>query len=105
VTRPALWTVILAAGVVTYAIRASFHVGFERVAALPPRVRRGLSYVPAAVLAALVAPEFLALSPSELSLPRLLAGTLAALVAWRTGVVVATIACGLLAVTALGAVL
>lgn len=104
-TGPTLWAVILAAGAVTYAIRASFLVGSERVGTLPPRVRRGLSYVPAAVLAALVAPEFLAVAPGEFSLPRLLAGVLAALVAWRTGSVVATIAAGLLAVTALGAVL
>jgi branched-subunit amino acid transport protein len=36
---------------------------------------------------------------------RLVAGALAALVAWRTGSVVATIASGLVALTALGTVL
>ncbi|MFC7155430.1 AzlD domain-containing protein [Halomarina halobia] len=100
-----LWLVILAAGLGTFAIRLSFFLLFERVDTVPPRVRWALSFVPAAVLSALVAPEFVALSPSEFSPARLLAGVLAALVAWRTESVLATIVSGLAAVMVLQAAL
>ncbi|WP_254543512.1 AzlD domain-containing protein [Halomarina pelagica] len=100
-----LWLVILAAGLGTFAIRLSFFLLFERVDTVPPRVRWALSFVPAAVLAALVAPEFVSLAPGGTSTPRLLAGVLAALVAWRTESVLATIVTGLAALVAFQAVL
>jgi branched-subunit amino acid transport protein len=98
-SRQELWVILIGGMLVTYATRLSF------IALLPPErmpawFRRGLRYVPPAVLAALIAPElFLAggvLDPS-LGNERLLAGTLAFLVAWRTRSTWLTIAAGMLA--------
>lgn len=103
----ALWGIVAAAGAGTYLIRLSFLAVFERVDTVPPRLRRALRYVPAAVLAALVVPEVvfagggtggLALAPF-----RMLAGTIAALVAWRTGSVLWTIVSGMVALVVLEA--
>jgi branched-subunit amino acid transport protein len=73
---------------------------------VPPRLERALRYVPAAVLAALVVPAVVAAdgSPTLLGNDRLLAGAAAALVAWRTESVLATIVVGMVALVALGAV-
>ncbi|MFB6204929.1 MAG: AzlD domain-containing protein [Haloglomus sp.] len=103
---PRVWLVILAAGVGTFLFRASFLFLFERFGGVPPRLERALRYVPAAVLAALVVPALVAPdgTPVLLGNDRLLAGALAALVAWRTESVLATIAVGLVALTALVAV-
>ena len=92
-----LWLVILAAGVGTFAIRLSFIALFGRLD-VPEGVERALRFVPAAVLAALVAPQFVladgsvALSPAN---PRLLAGAVAATVAWHTEDIAATLAAGM----------
>lgn len=96
-----LWTTVLAAGIGTYLIRLSFLALFERRGTVPPRLGRALRYVPAAVLAALVVPA-LVLAGGETGTPtftplRLLAGALAALVAWRTGSVLWTIVSGMVA--------
>lgn len=102
-----LWLVILAAGVGTFAIRLSFIALFGRFD-VPDGVERALRFVPAAVLAALVAPQFVvadgsvALSPAN---PRLLAGALAAAVAWRTEDIAATLAAGMGAIWVLEFVL
>ena len=93
-----LWGVILAIGVVTYAIRLSFIALFGRVDDVPPRVERALSYVPAAVLAALVFPALVTVQPTvvgTLGQDRVFAGLVAAAVAWRTENVFATIAVGM----------
>ncbi|UPV98867.1 AzlD domain-containing protein [Halorussus gelatinilyticus] len=93
-----LWLVILAAGVGTFLIRFSFIGLFGLLDDVPAVVERALRFVPAAVLAALVAPQLVvvdgsvALSPAN---PRLLAGALAALVAWRTEDVLATLVAGM----------
>lgn len=60
----ALWGLLLAMAALTLALRASFFVFGERIR-IPPLVRRGLDYVPAAVLAAIVAPAFVQLAPGE----------------------------------------
>jgi branched-subunit amino acid transport protein len=94
----ALWGVILAIGVVTYAIRLSFIALFGRVDDIPPLVEQALTYVPAAVLAALVVPALVTVQPTlagTLGQDRLLAGLVAAGVAWRTENVFATIAVGM----------
>lgn len=88
---------ILGAAVVTYALRLSFVLLLGRVT-LPEIVVRALRFVPAAVLSALVLPALvyrgttLALSPSN---PRLLAGLIAAVVAWRTNNILLTISVGM----------
>lgn len=101
-----VWLVILVAGLGTYLIRASFLFLFEQVGGVPPRLERALRYVPAAVLAALVVPALLATDGSltVLGNDRLLAGALAALVAWRTENIFATIVVGMVALVVLGQV-
>ncbi len=92
-----IWLVMLAAGAVTYATRASFIVLLERFE-MPQWFRRALRFVPAAVLSAIVAPE-LALRDGALAAPwanpQLLSGALAVVVAWKTKNVVFTILAGM----------
>ena len=92
-----IWLIILAMGVVTYALRLSL-IGAIRQLTLPPLVMRGLRFVPPAVLSAIILPEVLRPSgPLDISLTnaRLVAGIVAALVAWRTRSVVPTVLVGL----------
>lgn len=94
----ALWTAIGLAGLGTQAIRWLFAVALGRTVRIPEVVLRGLRLVPAAVLAALVAPA-LVRPGAGWEVPwentRLLAGVVAGLVAWKTRNVVATIAAGM----------
>jgi branched-subunit amino acid transport protein len=93
------WLVILGMGLVTYAIRLSLIALLGRMQ-VPPLVQRGLRFVPPAVLSAIIFPELLRPSGAlDISLNnlRLLAGVLAALVAWRTKNVLLTIAVGMAA--------
>lgn len=92
-----LWLVIGAMGAVTFLTRLSMIALLGR-AEMPGLVQRGLRYVPPAVLSAIVLPELV--SPQarlDLSLGnlRLIAGLLAALVAYRTRNVLLTIAVGM----------
>lgn len=98
-----LWWTFLAMGIVTLALRASFVVAQDRIA-LPPVLRRALRYVPAAVLAALVAPAFLGggqspIGPVDARLP---AGLVAVAVAWATKSVLATLMVGMATLWLLG---
>ena len=91
------WLIILGMGLVTYAVRLSL-IGVIKQLTLPPIVMRGLRFVPPAVLSAIILPEVL--QPAgridvSLANPRLLAGIVAALVAWRTRNIVATVLVGL----------
>nr|WP_157502184.1 AzlD domain-containing protein [Halobacterium sp. CBA1126] len=99
--------VVAAAAAGTYALRVSFIALFGRLDDVPPRVERVLSYVPPAVLAALVLPE-LVLSDGALAVSlgndRLLAGAIAAVVAWRTEDMLATVVVGMAALYALSLV-
>ena len=94
-----LWAIILGGMVVTYATRLSFIllVPFEK---LPDLFRRGLRFVPPAILAALILPALIRPDgPYDLSFSnhRWMAGILAALVAWRTRNTWLTIAVGMVA--------
>ena len=106
-TPVALGLIILGMGVVTYAIRLSPMMLLGRVEGRP-LMRRALRFVPPAVLSALIFPELLlpggtpALSPEN---PRLLAGALAALIAWRTKNALLAIAAGMMTLWVLQAVL
>lgn len=96
----AIWLAIVAAGLCTYALRLSFILLFGRVDTVPPRLVGVLRYVPAAVLAALVAPAILSLSASptlalQYETPKLLAGAVAVVVAWQRESVLATIGAGM----------
>ena len=94
-----LWLTIAGMAAVTYALRASFLVLPPSVET-PPLLRRGLRYVPAAVLTAIWAPELL-LQDRVLSLAlgneKLLAGVVAIAAAWRWRLTSVTIAAGLAA--------
>lgn len=92
-----LWLVIIVAGLLTFATRLSFIALFGQMI-VPAWVTRALRYVPPAVLSAIIFPELfiregvLNLSPAN---PRLVAGLLAAFVAWRTKNIVLTILVGM----------
>jgi len=102
-----VWLTILCAGVITFAIRLSLIALMGRVE-VAPLVQRALRFVPPAVLSAIIFPELLwhsgqlDVSPGN---TRLLAGVLAALVAWRTKNVLLTIGVGMAALWILQAVL
>ena len=91
-----LWAVILAIGAGTFALRFSFIGLSERLGDLPPTAERALEFVPAAVLAALVLPALVVVDGSATIAgnDRLLAGAIAAVVAWRTEDILATIVVG-----------
>lgn len=100
----AIWGVVFAIGVVTFLVRVSFIALFGRLDTVPPRVKQALQFVPAAVLAALVAPSLVTIEPTlaaTLTNPRLLAAAAAAAVAWRTENILATIGVGMVAFWAL----
>ncbi len=92
-----LWLTMLGMGAITYAIRLSLILLWERVS-LPPAMARALRFVPPAVLSAIIFPEVLrhdgALNFS-LGNARLVAGLVALLVAWRTRSALLTIAAGM----------
>jgi branched-subunit amino acid transport protein len=94
-----VWLTMIAAGLLTYATRLSFIMVLGRVQ-VPSIVRRGLRFVPAAVLSAIVFSEIL-LRERQLYLSldnnRLVAGIIAALVAWRSRSILLTIAVGMAA--------
>jgi branched-subunit amino acid transport protein len=98
---------IVGMGIVTYAIRLSMIllIGHTTV---PPWLQRALRFVPPAVLSALIFPDLLlsggtvALSPVN---PRLLAGALAALVAWGSRNAILAIAAGMAALWLLQAII
>lgn len=96
------WVVILAVGVGTYAIRLTFLALADRMTELPPRVTSALRMIPPAALAALVAPALLRPAGTiDLAQPRLVAGAIAAVVAWTTRSVLGTIVVGMVGLVAL----
>ena len=92
-----IWLVLIVTGIITYAIRLSFIILFEHKD-IPPTLQRWLRYVPPAVFAAIIFPEIfirdgsVVISPGN---PRLVAGLIAAFVAWRTKNVLLTILIGM----------
>ena|SRR5437588_10195001 len=93
----ALWLTLLSIGLITYAIRLSFILLLGKMA-LPSFLMRALRFVPVAVLSAIILPAlFLDGSRLNLSLgnARLLAGSMAVVVAWRTKNALLTIVVGM----------
>ena len=92
-----LWLTILGAGLCTWLLRLSF-IELWQWMSVPPLLDRALRYVPPAVLAALVVPALVRsggaidLSPDNL---RLMAGIVAAVVAWFSRNVLLTLAVGM----------
>jgi branched-subunit amino acid transport protein len=102
-SAPVIWLAVAVAGLLTYATRLSFILLLERLP-VPALVRRGLRFVPVAVLTAIIVPELI-LPGGELNVGpgnfRLLAGLLAILVARLTRNALATIVAGMVALTLL----
>jgi branched-subunit amino acid transport protein len=92
------WLTIIIVGVLTYALRVSF-IAFYGKITIPPTVQRALSFVPVTVLPAIIAQQLLVRDGAwfvSAHNPRLLAGVVAVVVAWRTRNVLLTIAIGML---------
>ena len=91
-----IWPVIVISGAGTYVMRASFLALAHRIATVPPAVARLLRQIPPAALAAIVLPALVRPDGAlDLLQPRLLAGFVAALVAWRTRRVGVTLVVGM----------
>ncbi len=93
------WLTIIGMGVVTYVTRLSFVLLLGQVE-IPHVIRRALRLTPSAVFAAIILPELLRPGGTlDISAgnPRLLAGVLAGLVAWRTQNVLLTVGVGMAA--------
>lgn len=93
------WLTFLCIGVLTYAIRLSFILLFGKMT-IPSFLMRALRFVPLAVLSAIILPAlFLDGSRVNLALgnARLLAGSIAVVVAWRTRNALLTIVVGMVA--------
>ena len=92
-----IWLAMIGLGLLTFLTRFSFIALLERWQA-PVIVQRALRFVPVAVLTAIIIPE-LVLPNGTLDVqpgnPRLLAGLVAALVAWKTRNVIWTIVAGM----------
>jgi len=93
-----IWLSLFAIGFGTFALRLSF-IELAGRFAFPGSVTRALRFLPAAVLSAIILPAILRVEPGALYFgfdnPRLFAGILAALVAWTTRSVLATLTAGM----------
>ena len=92
-----LWPTLISIGLLTYGIRLSFITFFGR-REMSPLLQSILRFVPFAVLSAIIFPAlFIVENKLDMSLSnsRLLAGILAAVVAWRTKNVLLTIVVGM----------
>lgn len=91
-----VWTAIVLTGIGTFAMRASFLAVADRLADVPPSIQRLLRQIPPAALASIVLPALLRPEGTvDLTHPRLAAGLLAAIVAWRTRNVALTLTVGM----------
>ena len=93
-----IWLTILGMALVTYATRAIMLLALRGEVA--PWLQRWLGYVPVALFTALILPPLLLSGGERPALvlgPALPAGVVGALVAWRSGNVLLTIAAGLAA--------
>ncbi|HET8911929.1 MAG TPA: AzlD domain-containing protein [Ktedonobacteraceae bacterium] len=92
-----IWLVMLALGIITYAIRLSFILLLGKLE-MPDLLTRAFRFVPIAALSALIAPDMFLHQGKfvgTLANPRLLAALLAILVAWRTRNALLTIGSGM----------
>lgn len=93
-----VWLVVVILAVGTFLIRVSFIELFEFLDDLPEWVEDALRFIPVAVLTAIVLPHIVTLDASlavSISERKLFAGAVAAVVAWRTENMLATIAVGM----------
>ena len=93
------WLVMIPGGLITFGIRFSFIYVFGRYE-IPETIRRALRLVPAAVLSAIIFPElFIQADRFNMSFgnERLIAGLIAALVAWFSKNILLTLVSGMTA--------
>lgn len=104
----AIWVVCIIIGIGTFLLRLSFIFLIGKLEKVPPGIESFLRLVPAAVLPALILPPIIHMDSSlviNIEGDKLFAGAFAALVAWRSRNMLATIAAGMLALWGLQAVL
>ena len=93
-----LCIVVIGMGLITFALRLALIIGANRIS-LPATLEQALRFAPVAVLSAIIFLE-IALRQGALYLSvgnaRLVAGAVAAVVAWRTKNVLLTIAAGMI---------
>ena len=92
-----VWLIMIALAVGTFLIRISFIFWFSN-REVHPLISRALRFVPASVLSARVIPQILTHNNSlsnSLANPQLIAGIVAAVLAWRTKNVLFTIVSGM----------
>lgn len=92
-----LWFTVLLAGLLTFLIRYSF-IGTAGGYTPPAWFRGMMRFVPIAALTALIWPDLLMVDEAahlSLSNPRLIAGVVAGIVAWRSGNIFLTIGVGM----------
>ncbi len=92
-----IWAAVIVIGVITLLTRASFIILAERLT-LPQPVQRALQFTPIAALTAILIPEIVAPSGTfqlGQAAPRLIAGAVAAVIAWRTRNITLTIVVGM----------
>lgn len=93
-----VWGIILAILIGTFAFRVSFIVLFGHLESVPERLERLLQFVAPAALAALAFPALVYVDGTfaiTLGNERLVAGGLAAIVAWYTESLLATVVVGM----------
>jgi branched-subunit amino acid transport protein len=91
-----VWSAIVLSGAGTFAMRASFFAAANRLTQVPPAAQRLLRQIPPAALGALVLPALVRPHGTfDLLQPRLLAGAVAGVVAWRTNNIALTLVVGL----------
>ena len=93
----ALWLAVAGAGAITFSLRLSFIALLGRIE-IPVLLSRALRFVPAAVFTAVVVPLLFYVNGAlEVSLgnERLIAGSAAVLIAWRTRSVPLTLVGGM----------
>lgn len=92
------WVAVAVVGLGTFLLRLSF-VGLGGRLRLPQGVVRALRFLPAAILAAIIVPAVFRTDAGDVVVtvgsPRVLAALVAALVAWRTRHILATIVTGM----------
>jgi len=93
-----VWLVIAVLGIGTFLIRVSFIQLFEFLEDIPEWVEDALRFIPVAVLTAIVLPHMVTLSADltvTIDEQKLVAGIAAAVVAWRTENMLATLTVGM----------
>lgn len=97
-TSLVIWSMIISIGLATFGLRY-FPVALLARLELPGWLKRALVYVPPAVLTAIITPAlFFPGSTPTISpdMPRIVAASLAVLIAWRTRSVLWTVTLGML---------